>query len=54
MTAETTQSELPTYPMRRLHARRVNPVTIGTGVQVTIVICLTLIAFAVIGAIGGA
>lgn len=46
-------SELPA-DMRRTYARRINPVTIGTGVQVTIVLCLTLITLAIVGMIGGA
>lgn len=50
---ETTPPTLD-LPMVRVRTRRVNPITIGTPVQITALLCLTFIVLAIVGMIGGA
>lgn len=54
MSADVSRETMPNISNVRVHSRRVNPITIGPGVQITIVICLTFIVLAIVGTIGGA
>ena len=47
------ETNVTDLPMVRLRARRINPVTITTPVQITIVICLTLVLLVIVSAIAG-
>lgn len=51
---DVSRETMPDISNVRVHSRRVNPITIGTGVQITALLCLTFIVLAIVGMIGGA
>lgn len=54
MTADVSrETNVAELPMARVHTRRINPVDITTPVQITIVICLTLVLLVIVSAIAG-